>query len=149
MPATRLNSEIKEEKIADIERKKQINKERKEKEAEKLRLQQMAARVSVTTAPLHAGRFADQCPLEIHPQMSAKKLQRYAPFSIYLQGSLALGTDCERLGIPQDEEASRPDKEGGRLDAASPPSSSFFRLSRLSLLALLFFLGRPYILGLL
>lgn len=40
-------SEIKDEKTADIERKKAINKERKEKEAEKLRLQQMAARVRV------------------------------------------------------------------------------------------------------
>ncbi|GAA5979977.1 hypothetical protein JCM10908_001487 [Rhodotorula pacifica] len=42
----KLEREIKEEKIADLERKKQINKERKEKEAEKLRLQQMAARMS-------------------------------------------------------------------------------------------------------
>ncbi|GAA5866714.1 hypothetical protein JCM3774_001967 [Rhodotorula dairenensis] len=42
----KLEREIKEEKIAEVERKKQINKERKEKEAEKLRLQQMAARMS-------------------------------------------------------------------------------------------------------
>ncbi|GAA5934252.1 hypothetical protein JCM3775_006950 [Rhodotorula graminis] len=41
-----IEKEIKEEKVADLERKKEITKQRREREAEKLRLEQMAARMS-------------------------------------------------------------------------------------------------------
>lgn len=40
-------SEMKEEKLAEAERKRAATKERKEREAEKKRLEEMAARVSV------------------------------------------------------------------------------------------------------
>lgn len=78
MPVVRLCREIKEEKVADLERKKEITKQRREREAEKLRLEQMAARVR-PASPLPARArtsctFADLLLSLL--QMSAKKLQR-------------------------------------------------------------------------
>jgi hypothetical protein len=80
-----LRREIKDDKEAELERKKTINQERKVREAEKIRLQEMAARVRIS--PLSSSFRPFLTPyLSLHliderEEAAAVRLPSFPPFS--------------------------------------------------------------------